>query len=210
MSGEMTRKKMRTATVLIASVLAVSAGVAGCYDDPSGTYPYLHVLIATQQPESSNFGVVVAIQTGGGNYISLTTDQATVRLLPSADGSGGAAGACIPTSDSVVTYLLVTPTQTEGVLFADLYSLPSAPTGSIDSRCETTEAPVATSVTAVSHPVNPGAGSNDDAGEASEASGDGAVDAPSPGEGSSSDGGTVDSSTGGDASDRGDTSNEGG
>lgn len=184
---------------------------AGCWGDPTTTAaPYVHVLTAVQQPQSSNLGVIVDVQAGGGNFLSLVADQGTVRLLETGDGGAGATGSCIPIGNNEIMSFLVTPTQSEAILFANLYSLSAPPdAGGPDAFCLTRANPVATSVTPIAHAVNnvqadaapSGLEDAGDAGESMDAAGvsDGGGDATLKGAGgdASPDAGKSDSATGG-------------
>jgi hypothetical protein len=141
---------------IVTLALAACICLASCWNDPTDDAPYVRVLLATLQPQSDDLGVLVTVQTKGGDYLSLVADRGSVRLLPSGDGGGGTPGACVPTRDGSLVSFLVIPAQTEAILFANLYNLQSPPNGSTDSYCQTTSSALATSVTPIAHAANPG------------------------------------------------------
>jgi hypothetical protein len=142
-----------------AIVVAALAAATGCddYNDPNQPAPVLAVLLDTQQPQSSNLGIVVDIQTTGGNYLSLAADQGTLRVLTTDNGAGTTVSACIPIDNNgsiATTTLLALPTNAELVLFANLYSLPSYDATASDGICQTGEKPIASKIVALAHNVN--------------------------------------------------------
>ena len=141
-------------------LVAVLAGAWGCdYNaDEAPQDPYIHILVAAQQPQSSDLGVIVYIQCSGGNYVSLLVQSGTMRL-GSSDGGAPAEGACIPVSAgdgaAPLIPIVVFPTSSEALVSASLYdagtSLDNANRG---ASCATNLPAVASDIKPVEHVSN--------------------------------------------------------
>jgi hypothetical protein len=146
----------RRAVLLLGAVLITACNGFSLWGDSSSDTAYLHVVIAQQQPQSSDLGVILEIQGSGGNYLSLAAQGGTLRMQ--SDGAvSPTSGACVPFDTSGVLALVLTPDEAEANLYANLYQLDMAPNqgdGGAGGPCVTSAQPVVSTVTPVSVSVS--------------------------------------------------------